>query len=121
MDKKVRGGNVMLKLDMMKAYDRVEWNFLVLLLRSFGFCEGFISLIKACLSNQFYSVKFNGRMFGFFPPTRGLRQGDPISPALFIIAEEALSRGLKLLFSRRLVDRFFLGRNVLSVSHLIFF
>lgn len=62
----------------------------------------------------------NGSPFGFFKNSRGLRQGDPLSPALFILAEEVLSRGLKYIFSSGLVEYNRGGRNFLPVSHLLF-
>ncbi|XP_070021428.1 uncharacterized protein [Nicotiana sylvestris] len=62
-----------------------------------GFGERFIGLVFGIISNNWYSVMLNGQPYGFFKSTRGVKQGDPISPTLFIIAAEALSRGLNAL------------------------
>ena len=120
LDRVVRGKNMVMKLDMMKAYDRLEWDFLFKVLDCFDFSQKFISLITSCLSNQFFSVKLHGELFGFFQNSRGLRQGDPLSSSLFISVEEVLSRGLSRIFYQGLVKHYHLGRGVMSVSHLLF-
>ncbi|XP_071939205.1 uncharacterized protein [Coffea arabica] len=89
--KKTRGGNVALKLDMSKAYDRVDWMFLVTVLHKFGFGERFIDMMWRLVSNVWFSVLINGLPHGFFKSSRGLQQGDPLSPSLFVIGTEITS------------------------------
>ena len=86
---------VALKLDMEKAYDRVEWGFLFEALKQIGFHSKWISWIKECVTTVSYSVIVNDEVCGFFKPTRGIRQGDPLSPYLFLICMEVLTRALR--------------------------
>ncbi|GAA0160574.1 reverse transcriptase [Lithospermum erythrorhizon] len=95
IDKGSKAGNVILNLDMSKAFDKLSWSFLEKILRRMGFSEIWIGRVMACINNNWFSIIINGKSEGFFKSGKGVRQGDPLSPALFILAEEYLFRGLQ--------------------------
>ena len=81
---------VLWKLDLEKAYDHINWDFLMSVMQKMGFGEKWAGWIRWCISTASFSVLINGSPTGFFQSTRGLRQGDPISPYLFVLGMEAL-------------------------------
>ncbi|KAL2892194.1 LINE-1 reverse transcriptase-like protein [Bienertia sinuspersici] len=113
-------GHVGLKLDMSKAYDRVEWNFLENMMLKMGFPSCFVKCIMNCVTSSSFSVLINGQPSRRFSPSRGLRQGDPLSPFLFIICAEGLSRLLKDAERRKVIHGLKIGKHVQPITHLFF-
>jgi hypothetical protein len=87
-------GYMVVKIDMSKVYDRVKWGFLEAVMGKMGFAPGWIKLIMMCVTSAHYAILVNGIPMGKIIPTRGIRQGDPISPYLFFICAEVLSSSL---------------------------
>ena len=80
-----------IKLDLEKAYDRLEWPFIKSTLELYQFPPCLISLIMNMVSSVSYSLKWNGQKIPSFRPSTGIRQGDPFSPFLFILCLNRLS------------------------------
>jgi hypothetical protein len=88
--KKGKGGWMVLKLDLKKAYDQLEWSFVREVLIHFNFPSSLFNIIMSCISSASVSILFNGGKLEPFNPSRGLRQGDPLSPYIFILCLEYL-------------------------------
>lgn len=115
-----RSGLIALKMDMAQAYDRLEWNSILFALQCFGFSPTWIQLIHQCISTVSYSLLLNGSPFGRFTPSRGLRQGDPLSPFLFILTSEALSRLFLKAERLGLIHGIKASRRSPAITHLSF-
>ena len=125
IDSMVKGKErgVLCKLDIEKAYDQINWKFLISVLKEMGFGCKWIERVKWCISTASFSVLINGSLVGFFRSTRGLRQGDPLSPYLFVLGMEVFSLLIDKVVSRGFLTGYTLkGRNgeAVTVSHLLF-
>lgn len=109
-----------LKLDLNKAFDIVEWDFLLVILRKMGFCEVWCTWIHECLTSYELEFKVNGESVGIIKPQRGLRQGDPISPYLFIIIADVLSRQISKAMDSQLLSGIKMVRTCPVISHIFF-
>jgi len=107
------------KLDLSKAY-RVDWAFLEGMLSKLGFSERWISWIMKCVTSVKYSVKFNGNLQNFFTPSQGLRQGDPLSPYLFLFVADGLSLLMKQAVEEPQLQAISICRQAPRISHLLF-
>ena len=117
--KNTQAGFCAVKLDMYKAYDRVEWIFLRNMMNRLGIDEQWIDIIMICLSLVRYKVRFNSQETDMFTPLRGIRQGDPLSPYQFLICAEGLSSMLQYEEEVGGIDGIRVCRNAPSVSHLL--
>ncbi|RVW72100.1 Rhodanese-like domain-containing protein 8, chloroplastic [Vitis vinifera] len=111
------------KLDIEKAYDSINWNFLMKVFHKMGFGNKWVGWMWSCVSSAKFSILVNGVPAGFFPSTRGLCQGDPLSPYLFVMGMEILD----VLIRRAVEGGYLSGRNIrggsrtsMHISHLFF-
>jgi hypothetical protein len=109
-----------LKLDLSKAYDRVEWSFLEAAMLKMGFTVKWVQLVMTCVSSVQYAVLVNGHPGEPFSPSRGLRQGDPISPYLFLLFAEVLSSLLSQAESKGIISGVPTSPKGPKISHLFF-
>lgn len=96
----------------------MSWPFTYLVMRRMGFNEVVIDIISIIISNNWYSIIINGKRYDFFYSTRGLKQGDPVSPALFILGVEVLKRALNHLHQHHSYQGFNMGVRGTQINHL---
>lgn len=120
LDKKRFGGNVIMKVDIKKAFDTLDWHFLIAVLQRFGFSPVFTDWILNILHSARLSILVNGKAVGFFSCSRGVRQGDPLSPLLFCLAEEVLSRALSIARVEGRIESLFYFRGVSLPTHILY-
>ncbi|XP_058741550.1 uncharacterized protein LOC131613927 [Vicia villosa] len=109
-----------LKIDISKAYDRVDWGFLRGMLSYMGFADKWIHWMMMCVTSIHYSVLVNSDVIGPIELGRGLRQGDPLSPYLFILISEGLSTLIKGSVASGNIHGVQICRGAPIVSHLLF-
>ncbi|CAA7019014.1 unnamed protein product [Microthlaspi erraticum] len=108
------------KTDMSKAYDRLEWNFIVEVLERMGFHAKWINWIFQCISTVSYSFLINGSAKGSVLPQRGIRQGDPLSPFIFILCSEVLTGLCNNAQFSGLLPGIKVARDSPRINHLLF-
>ncbi|KAK9112464.1 hypothetical protein Scep_019983 [Stephania cephalantha] len=113
-------GNVALKVDISKAYDRVDWSFLKGILLKLGFDDRWVQLVVYLISSVSSWVNFNGELVGPIHPQRGLRQGCPLSPYLFILCAEGLTALLSEAENAGMLHGCKVIRGAPPISHLLF-
>ena len=109
-----------IKLDMSKAFDRVEWNFIKEVMEKMGFAKKWVDLIMLCISSVSYSVIINGEACGNVIPSRGTRQGDPLSPYLFLLCAEGFSVLIHKAAHDNQISGISIGRGCPKITHLFF-
>jgi len=120
LSKKTYGGNIACKIDISKAFDTLNWGFLIKVLSKFSFNSKLCSWIKAILESTKLSVSVNGKQHGFFHCNRGVKQGDPLSPLLFCLAEDVLSRSISKLVQEGKVELIKASRHQTLPSHILY-
>ena len=120
MKKVGKVGHVAIKLDMSKAYDRLEWEFLKKIMEKMGFHPTWVGWIMECIKSVSYSILVNGVPKGHILPTRGIRQGDPLSPYLFLLVSEGLNGLIHHAVERGQIEGFALCCSGPKISHLFF-
>ena len=118
--KKGQRGSYALKLDMTKACDGVEWSFLKAMMVKMGFYLKWIYIIMRCITSISYTIIINCSISNTFQPVRGLRQGDTMSPYLFLISTEGLSAFLDKHQRNELRNGIQASCNGPRVTHLFF-
>ena len=105
---------------MCRAYDRVSWNFLRAVLTTMNFSSTWINWIMECISSVQYAILLNRSPTQFFHPSRGLRQGDLISPYLFLLCTNILSIALTQAERQKQIRGITVARRGIIFTHLLF-
>ncbi|KAJ9536659.1 LOW QUALITY PROTEIN: hypothetical protein OSB04_un000132 [Centaurea solstitialis] len=108
------------KIDLRKAYDMVDWRFLINMLEGFGFHPVMVSWIKELVSTTTYSIAVNGESWGYFHGKRGIRQGDPLSPYLFTLVMEGFAMTFKQCIMEASRFEHHPGCSDIELTHLCF-
>lgn len=107
-----------IKLDLSKAFVRLEWTFILAVFEKLGFSEQWCNMIAQCISTMSYSVLVNGSPGETFHPSRGIRQGDCLSPYIFVLCMEVLSQLLVKAEDEKMIQGFKFRKRSPSIFHL---
>lgn len=108
------------KTDMSKAYDRLEWDFIEAVLLRLGFHTTWVGLIMQCINSVTYSYLVNESTWGVVKPQRGIRQRDPLSPYIFILYSEVLSRLCRNSQANKTLQGIRVATHSPRINHLLF-
>jgi len=120
LHQKTFAGNLAFKVDISKVFDTLDWNFLLKVLSKFDFNVKFCSWNQTILQSTSLSISINGKQNGYFNCKRGVRQGDPLSPLLFCIAKDVLSRNITLLVQQGKLELIKGSRTSYVPSHSLY-
>jgi hypothetical protein len=113
-------GSMAIKLDMSKAYDRVEWRYLEGVMQQMGFHPTWVKIMLECIFTVSYSILVNGEPHGYIKPSQGLRQGDPLSPYLFLLCAEGLHSLLQRAKNEGALQGISISKAGPKLTHLFF-
>jgi hypothetical protein len=103
---------MIVKIDMANGFDRVRHSFLIEVMKKFGFSLGFMDWISSCITSQWIVPMVNGCPTSFFKSTRGMSQGFPLSPLLYIIVAETMRRQIKKDQIAKIIPKIKIARGV---------
>ena len=118
--RKGKVGHMVVKLDISKAYDRVDWKFLQNIMCKLGFDQRWVQVAIETITTASYSVLINGEPRGFITQSRDIRQGDPLSPYLFLLCAEGLSALLRKVAETWVLHGILSSQHGVCISHLLF-
>lgn len=120
LENKSFGGNLALKFDIKKAFDTLDWDFLLKVLAAFGFHSDFCNWVSTILISARLSFQVNGHSVGYMACKRGVRQGDPLSPLLFCLAEDVLSRSISFFMDSNQMQHMAGPKGFKTPSHILY-
>lgn len=109
-----------MKIDLQKAFDSVSWEFMAVVFKALNLPAKFVTWMMGCISGARLSISVNGCLEGYFRSERGLRQGDPLSPYVFVMAIEVLSRMLNAAAAEGKLFKYHPRTQRVKLTHLCF-
>ncbi|KAF7841337.1 ribonuclease H [Senna tora] len=118
--KRTKQGWATMKVDLNKAYDKISWKFLRDVLNYMNFPPLWQQILMECVSTVSMNIKINGESTNWFSPTAGLRQGDPLSPYLYVLCANVLSHHLSIAQEKKKIRGIKIGRETPTINHLMY-